>query len=176
MTQSKSFKAAMKAEGIEQPIRGRKLLIDGSQKKFLVADDRHSAVTGEAAKDLCDILARHERPVNGVIAILPASGKTPDAEYMMRLFNPEGREEEMCGNALRCCAHYLAFNGFVKPTGKVNVETKAGLLTPDVLYQEGGQATIKMGMGHTSFTKTSTIIGPINIALPGQDSYTGFLE
>lgn len=40
---------------------------------------------------------------DGIVVI----GKDPSVDATMRIFNSDGREAEMCGNGLRCLAHYL---------------------------------------------------------------------
>lgn len=43
---------------------------------------------------------------DGIVLIVPPSG--PDADARMRMFNADGSEAEMCGNAIRCVGKYLA--------------------------------------------------------------------
>ncbi|HHW10885.1 MAG TPA: diaminopimelate epimerase [Firmicutes bacterium] len=50
--------------------------------------------------------------------------------YQMRIFNSDGSEAEMCGNAIRCVAHYLYSRHLV--IGDLLISTKAGVkkITP----------------------------------------------
>ena len=41
---------------------------------------------------------------DGLVLLLPAEG----ADLAMRIFNADGSEAEMCGNAIRCAARYAA--------------------------------------------------------------------
>lgn len=60
--------------------------------------------------------------------------KQEKAHCLMRIFNSDGSEAKMCGNALRCVAFMLAEEGFASPiiiktlsgvkTATVNIETK----------------------------------------------------
>lgn len=61
---------------------------------------------------------------DGIVLILPS--ETADAR--MRMFNADGSEGRMCGNAIRCVAKYLYD---VKKIGKkrILIETKAGTKT-----------------------------------------------
>ncbi len=64
---------------------------------------------------------------DGIVLILPS--KTADAR--MRMFNADGSEGEMCGNAVRCIAKYLYdIKGIKKKT--LTIETKAGVKTISV--------------------------------------------
>lgn len=52
--------------------------------------------------------------------------KSLKADYFMHIYNPDGFEAEMCGNALRCSAEYVRQIGyFSKRT--ITVETKSGI-------------------------------------------------
>ena len=56
------------------------------------------------------------------------------ADYTMRVYNPDGFEAEMCGNALRCSAQYVIECGFFKKR-TFNVETGSG--ERSVFYDDG---------------------------------------
>lgn len=47
---------------------------------------------------------------DGLVLICPTS----EADVQMRMFNADGSESEMCGNAVRCVAKYSFDNGLVK--------------------------------------------------------------
>jgi len=49
------------------------------------------------------------------------------AEFQMRIFNPDGSEAEMCGNGLRCFLFYLVRKELTEAKHFIAVETKAGL-------------------------------------------------
>ncbi|MDZ7815970.1 MAG: hypothetical protein U5N86_08200 [Planctomycetota bacterium] len=54
---------------------------------------------------ICD--RRRGIGADGVLFLVSGS----DVPYMMRLVNADGSESEMCGNGLRCIAHYLRSEG-----------------------------------------------------------------
>ena len=59
---------------------------------------------------------------DGIVLIL----KDTKADFRMRMFNSDGSEAEMCGNAIRCVAKFLCDNGYV--TGdEVDIMTGAGI-------------------------------------------------
>jgi diaminopimelate epimerase len=68
------------------------------------------------------------------------------ADIKMRIFNPDGTEPEMCGNAIRGVAGYIYQHQIVAKT-KITVETKAGILVPEIIDSQGTQALVKVDMG-----------------------------
>lgn len=52
--------------------------------------------------------------------------KSKAADYFMHVYNPNGFEAEMCGNALRCSAEYVKRNGYYSKQS-LTVETKSGI-------------------------------------------------
>jgi diaminopimelate epimerase len=75
---------------------------------------------------------------DGLILICPPRNKK--ADVLMRMFNADGSEAEMCGNGIRCVAKYVYEHKLAKPGGKLEVpgqstfalsfkvETKKGIL------------------------------------------------
>lgn len=59
---------------------------------------------------------------DGLILILPDT----QADYRMRMWNPDGSESEMCGNGIRCFGKYLFDSGLVGESA-VSVATTKGL-------------------------------------------------
>ncbi|MBV9864164.1 MAG: diaminopimelate epimerase [Abitibacteriaceae bacterium] len=82
---------------------------------------------------------------DGLILILPDS----QADYRMRMFNPDGSESEMCGNGIRCFGKYLFDAGLVQsPT--VSVATMQGLQHIEIQEDAvpGARATmVRVDMG-----------------------------
>ena len=44
---------------------------------------------------------------DGLVLIMPSD----KADFRMRMFNPDGSESQMCGNAARCVGKYVYDNG-----------------------------------------------------------------
>ncbi len=63
----------------------------------------------------------------------------------MRIFNPDGSEAEMCGNAIRCIAKYLWDRGLVGAPNFV-IETLAGLKEVEVLLAGTSVRAVRVGM------------------------------
>ncbi len=47
---------------------------------------------------------------DGLVLIMPSG----NADYRMKMFNSDGSEAEMCGNAIRCVGKYLFDHGYLK--------------------------------------------------------------
>ena len=68
------------------------------------------------------------------------------ADARMRMFNLDGSEGRMCGNAIRCVGKYLVDHGIV-PKLELTVETLSGIKTLQ-LHKINGEvrlATVDMG-------------------------------
>ncbi len=79
---------------------------------------------------------------DGMVLIAPSDC---GADVRMRMFNSDGSEAEMCGNAVRCVAKFAYENGISK-NNPMRVQTGRGVLTID-LHVEGDsvrQATVNM--------------------------------
>ena len=64
----------------------------------------------------------------------------------MRIFNADGSEPEMCGNAIRCVAKYVYTKGLVRET-VFSIQTKAGTKVPEVIIKDGEVTAVKVDMG-----------------------------
>ena len=53
------------------------------------------------------------------------------ADYKMRIFNPDGTEAEMCGNAIRCVAKYIYTK--INKKKSLTIETLGGIKTIEIL-------------------------------------------
>jgi diaminopimelate epimerase len=68
------------------------------------------------------------------------------ADIQMRIFNPDGSEPEMCGNAIRCVAGYICQQQIINKR-KITVETKAGILVPEIISCQEHHSLVKVDMG-----------------------------
>ena len=80
---------------------------------------------------------------DGLVLICPSD----KADCRMRMFNPDGSESEMCGNAVRCVAKYVYDRNIIHKKF-VTVETLAGIRTVDVHTDDNDIArTLTVDMG-----------------------------
>ena len=86
---------------------------------------------------------------DGIVLILPSE----KADYRMRMFNADGSESQMCGNAVRCVGKYL-FDKRITNKNPINLETLAGII---VLHLEIGSDVAKSGMASCDATNNGIV-------------------
>ena len=79
---------------------------------------------------------------DGLVLIIPSS----EADARMRIFNADGSEAEMCGNAIRCVGKYLYESGLCHDV-HMEIETLAGtrVLSLKIAHKQVEQVTVNMG-------------------------------
>ena len=85
---------------------------------------------------------------DGLVLICP----DPDADFRMRMFNADGSESEMCGNAVRCIGKYVFERGLTKKT-EVCLATKAGLRQISIRAANGRVDSVRVDMGEPEVRK-----------------------
>lgn len=100
-------------------------------------------LTPAQARWLCD---RHYGiGADGVLFGPLPSGQ---ADYRLRIFNPDGSEAEKSGNGLRIFARYLFDQGMSSTSASAVIETPGGIVSTQVL--ESGKR-VRVEMGQASF-------------------------
>lgn len=79
---------------------------------------------------------------DGLVLICPSEV----ADFRMRMFNSDGSESEMCGNAIRCVGKYVYDNNFTKKS-KVTIETPAGIKILELRIKDGYVEQVRVDMG-----------------------------
>ncbi len=79
---------------------------------------------------------------DGVVLICPSD----KAHAKMRMFNLDGSEGRMCGNAIRCVAKYLYDNNIVK-SKEITIETLSGIKNVECFIKDGVVVGAKVDMG-----------------------------
>ncbi len=69
-----------------------------------------------------------------------------DAHIYMQVFNSDGSEAEMCGNAIRCAARYMYERGQVQGNS-LRIKTLAGIMVPEIITRDGRVAAVRVDMG-----------------------------
>jgi len=70
---------------------------------------------------------------DGLVLILPSTS----ADFRMLMFNADGSESEMCGNALRCIARYVYERGLTR-SKSLTIETGAGQVAAELELEPAG--------------------------------------
>jgi len=68
------------------------------------------------------------------------------ADFRMRMFNPDGSESEMCGNATRCIGKYVYDKGLTDKS-IITLETLAGIKNLELDIDGGKVKTVRVDMG-----------------------------
>ena len=69
--------------------------------------------------------------------VLIGKSPTPDADFTMRIFNADGSEGLMCGNACRCIGKYVYERGMTDKR-QIRLMTASGIKTLDLTVDESG--------------------------------------
>ncbi len=79
---------------------------------------------------------------DGLVLIMPSERE----DFRMRMFNADGSEAEMCGNAIRCVGKYVYDNGLTEQD-TISVETLAGTKILKMDTENGKVKTVRVDMG-----------------------------
>ena len=93
---------------------------------------------------------------DGLVLIMPSD----IADFRMRMFNADGSESPMCGNASRCVGKYVYDNGLTTKT-QVSLETKAGVKHLQLYITNGKVDKVRVDMGEPVLESTSI---PVDLA------------
>jgi len=115
--------------------------INSPESLSVLLSDRHTGIGGD-----------------GIVLILPSA----KADAKMRMFNLDGSEGGMCGNAIRCVAKYLHDSGLVRKT-RMSVETLSGIRELYLSTKNGAVSSVKVDMGRAELRP-----GHIPVSLEGE--------
>ncbi len=95
---------------------------------------------------------------DGLVLILPSD----EADAQMRIFNADGSEAQMCGNAIRCVGKYLYESGLCRRT-QIRIQTLAGSRTLKLHVAEGkvDSAEVNMGKAEVMFDELMINYRPV---------------
>jgi diaminopimelate epimerase len=79
---------------------------------------------------------------DGLVLILPDE----QADFRMRMFNSDGSESEMCGNAARCVGKYIHDRG-LSDSEEIRLMTGAGIKTLKLTVRDGKAESVRVDMG-----------------------------
>lgn len=79
---------------------------------------------------------------DGLVMILPSNC----ADAKMRMFNADGSEGKMCGNAIRCVGKYIYEAGYTSKT-QISVETLSGIKYLNLIVEGNDVVYVEVDMG-----------------------------
>lgn len=101
----------------------------------------------EHVKDPAALAVQMAKPSFGVGADgLVLIGPSESEDFSMRIFNADGSEGEMCGNACRCIGKYVYERGLTDRTD-IRLETKAGRRVLHLTVSDGRVSSVRVNMG-----------------------------
>ena len=83
---------------------------------------------------------------DGIVLICPSAV----ADAKMRMFNADGSEGKMCGNAIRCVGKYLYDSGAVRKE-ELKIETLSGIKRLKLNLSDGKVVSVRVDMGPAEF-------------------------
>ncbi len=101
------------------------LNINSPESLSVILSDRHFGIGGD-----------------GVVLMMDSSV----ADAKMKMFNLDGSEGKMAGNAIRCVGKYLYDNNLVRKK-QMNIETSSGIKSLHISTKNGIASSIKVNMG-----------------------------
>ncbi len=99
--------------------------VENPEKTAVFVSDRHFGIGSD-----------------GLILICPSE----TGDFRMVMYNADGSEGEMCGNAIRCVAKYVYDHGMTEKT-EISVETKAGMKYLKLTVEDGKVTWVRVNMG-----------------------------
>ena len=112
----------------------------GNDYGYVNCFEEHVADPKETARKISD---RHFGVgSDGLVLICP----DPEADFRMRMFNADGSESEMCGNAARCVGKYVYERGLTRKK-EISLMTGAGLKILKIHESKGHVESVRVDMG-----------------------------
>lgn len=117
----------------------------GNDYIYVYGQDFHGSDASKVAGFWCD---RHKGiGADGIVLINPSH----KADFKMEMFNADGSQGMMCGNAARCIGSFVASRGYAKDFD-ITLETASGI---KLLHIDDATGNISVNMGQPSFSVPS---------------------
>ena len=94
--------------------------------------------------------------------VLIGRSPIPEADFSMRIFNADGSEAMMCGNASRCIGKYLYEKGLTDKT-EIRLLTLSGVKILNLKTKDGKVESVTVDMGEPVFEDESLYNSAINL-------------
>ena len=119
----------------------------GLGNDFILFDQRVYDVPEDVLSIMARTICRRQFHIGADGMILVCDATSPKYDIRFRIFNDDGSEPEMCGNGIRIFAKFI-YEQHIVTKLKMNVETKRGLVIPELMKIMGGTITgVRVNMG-----------------------------
>lgn len=116
----------------------------GNDYIVLDQDDLSFELSPEAIKLLCH--RNYGIGSDGILLLVPSN----NADFGLKIFNPDGSPAEKSGNGLRIFSKFLYEHGYTKKE-KFRIETPGGMVTTDLEIKDGRVPNVTVEMGNAIF-------------------------
>jgi len=117
----------------------------GTGNDFILIDEfSHVLVPEDKKPEFVARVSRRHFGIGSDGVIFVQHSDRFDARFSF--YNPDGRKAEMCGNGIRCFAKYVYENTILQKE-KLEVETLAGKIVPQLTVRDGVITEVKVDMG-----------------------------
>ena len=133
--------------------------VHGLGNDFILINNDEEKINVDKAPQLAVAMCHRCRGVgaDGLVLLLPA---VQGGDACMRIFNADGSEAEMCGNAIRCVAKYMYEHQMMQKE-RIQVETAAGMMVPQLILENGLVKSVRVDMGEPRLERGEIpMIGP----------------
>ncbi len=120
--------------------------MQGTGNDYIFIDNRNGEIT--CPESLCINFCDRHTGIGGYGIVLLENSDVADAR--MRIYNRDGSEGKMAGNAIRCVAKMLYDKGIVKKE-EMTIETGAGIKNVKVYTTNGRVVSVEVYMGKPTF-------------------------
>ena len=121
--------------------------VDNPQEAAILLSDRHTGIGSD-----------------GIVLIMPSD----TCDFRMRMFNADGSEAEMCGNAVRCIGKYVYDKGLTCEK-EITLETLAGVKRLQLYVNDQKVESVTVDMGEPELRAElipTTLIGGSIVDFP----------
>lgn len=128
----------------------------GLGNDYIVLDQAHLSrpLTPEAVRTICDY--HFGVGSDGILLVVPGT----EADFGVRIFNPDGSEAEKSGNGIRILAKFLYDHGYA-PRPELSISTLGGLVRARLDLDGDRVRMITAEMGRATFVSTEIpVAGP----------------
>lgn len=124
--------------------------MQGTGNDYIFIDNRDGKIT--SPEPLCVTFCDRHYGIGGYGIVLIENSEIADAK--MRIFNRDGSEGQVAGNAIRCVAKYLYDKGICKKE-KLSIETGGGIKELELFIRNGRVSSVNVAMGKADFCAKS---------------------